>query len=80
MDDYHFQYNGLKKLVKRLERDVRFLEIELEVLDEYVDRDTVVDLIYEIVPLLIGKKGKALSESSEDSDSDEIIEGSIGTR
>ena len=34
------------------------------------------DLIHEIVPLLIGKKGKALSEFSEDSDSDEIIEGS----
>ena len=56
------------------------MEAELEDLDEYVDRETVVDLIQEIVPSLIGKKGKASccsfysSESSEDSDSGEIIE------
>ena len=41
-----------------------------------VDREAVVDLIHEIVPLLIGKKGKAFSESSEESDLVEIIEGS----
>jgi len=58
------------------------LEVELEDLDKYVDRKTVVDLIQEKVPSLIGKKDKAScyflysSESSEDSDSDEIIEGS----
>ncbi len=64
------------------------MEVELEDLDEYVDRKTMVDLIQEIVPSLIGKKGlkgamhKAscysfyLFESSEDSDLDEIIEGS----
>ena len=58
------------------------MEAELEDLDEYVDRETVVDLIQEKVSSLIGKKGKISccsfysSESSEDSDSDEIIEGS----
>ncbi len=86
LDNYHSEYNSLKKTVKRLEKDVKFLETEY--LDECVDRETVVDLIHEIVPLLIGKKGlkgavhKASccsfysSESSKDSDSDEIIEGS----
>ncbi len=69
-------------MVKKLERNVGSLKIELEDLDECVDRKTVIDLIYEIVLLLIGKKGKASccsfysSESFEDSDSDKIIEGS----
>ena len=56
LEDYHSQHNTLKKRVKRLERDVKSLEAELEVLDECVDRKTLVDIIYEIVPLLIGKK------------------------
>ena len=34
----------------------------------------MVDLIQEIVPSIIGKKGKALSDSSEESDLVEIIE------
>ncbi|PKK57670.1 hypothetical protein RhiirC2_797615, partial [Rhizophagus irregularis] len=70
LEDYHFEYVKLK-------RKVNLLEAELDDLNECVDREAVVDLIYEIVPLLIGKKDKALSESSEDSDSDEIIEESI---
>ena len=80
MEDYHSQHNTLEKRVKRLERDVGILKIELEDLDECVNRKTVVDLIQEIVSSLIGKKGKASccslysSESSEDSDSGEIIE------
>ena len=81
LEDYHFEYVKLK-------RKVNLLETELKDLDEYVDRETVVDLIQEIVPSIIAKKGpkgavhKASccsfysSESSEDSDSDEIIEGS----
>ncbi|PKC50818.1 hypothetical protein RhiirA1_485272, partial [Rhizophagus irregularis] len=68
LEDYHFEYVKLKK-------KVNLLEAELDDLDECVDREAVVDLIHEIVSLLIGKKGKALFESSEDSDSDEIIEG-----
>ncbi|RGB26734.1 hypothetical protein C1646_770051 [Rhizophagus diaphanus] len=74
-EDYHFEYVKLK-------RKVNLLKAELEDLDEYVDRETVVDLIQEKVPSLIGKKGKVSccsfysSESSEDSDLDEIIEGS----
>src|SRR2546430_2446710 len=80
LEDYHSQHNTLERRVKRLEKDVKSLETELENLDECVDRKTLVDLIQEIVPLLIGKKGKALSESSEYSDSNEIIEGYIGTR
>ena len=76
LKDYHSQHNTLERRVKRLEKDVKSLETELEDLDECVDRKTLVDLIQEIVPLLIGKKGKALSEFSEDSDSDELIKGS----
>ena len=77
LEDYHSQHNTLEKRVKRLERDVKSLETELEDLNEYVDRETVVDIIHEIVPSLIGKKDKGSfysSESSEDSDSKEIIE------
>src|SRR6266496_3274033 len=54
IDNYYSEY---KTLVKRLERDVRSVKSELKDLDECVDRKTVVDLIQEIVPLLIGKKG-----------------------
>ena len=77
LEDYHFQYNTLEKRVKRLERDVKSLETELEdlnecvELDECVDMETVVALIQEIVPSIIAKKGKGssyLSESSEESD------------
>ena len=64
LEDYHFKY------IK-----VNLLKVELEDLDEYVDRKTVVNLIQEIVPLLISKKGKVSSEFSEDSDLNEIIEG-----
>ena len=81
MDNYYSEY---KKSVKGLERDVRSVESELEDLDECVDRETVVDLIHEIVPSLIGKKGQKgavhrgsssySSESSEESDLVEIIE------
>src|SRR5437762_5091597 len=79
MDNYYSEY---KKSVKRLERDVRSVESELEDLDECVDRGTVVDLIHEIVPSLIGKKGPKgckgssySSDSSKESDLVEIIEG-----
>ena len=73
MGNYYSEY---KKSVKRLERDVRSVESELEDLDECVDKETVVNLIQEIVPSLIGKKGKGssyLSESSEESDSIETV-------
>ena len=82
LEDYHFQYNTLEKRVKRLERDVKSLETELEdlnecvKLNECVDMETVVDLIQEIVPSIIAKKGKGssyLSESSEESDSVKTI-------
>ena len=56
LEDYYSQHNTLEKRVKRLERDVKSLETELEVLDECVDRETLVDIIHEIVPSLIGKK------------------------
>ena len=56
LEDYHSQHNTLEKRVKRLERDVKSLETELEVQDECVDRETLVDIIHEIVPSLIGKK------------------------
>src|SRR6266542_5990228 len=76
LEDYHFQHNTLERRVKRLEKDVKSLETKLEDFDECVNRETLVDLIQEIVSLLIGKKGKASSEFSKDSNSDEIIEGS----
>ncbi|CAG8737428.1 5686_t:CDS:2, partial [Racocetra persica] len=47
---------GLEKTVKKLERDVAFLETELEDLDDCVNKSTVVDLIYEIVLTHINKK------------------------
>ena len=81
LEDYHSQYSNLEKRVKRLKRDVGSLKIELEDLDECVDKKTVDDLIHEIVLSLIGKKDKALccsfylSDSSEESDLVEIIEG-----
>src|SRR2546421_2939031 len=38
LEDYHSQHNTLERRVKRLERDVGFLKVELEDLDEYVDK------------------------------------------
>ena len=69
LENYHFKYIKLK-------RRVNLLEAEIEDLDECVDRETVVNLIHEIVPLLISKKAKDssyLSESSEESDSVKTI-------
>ena len=84
LEDYHSQHITLERRVKRLERDMGSLKIELEDLDECVDRETVLDLIHKIVPSLIGKKGQKdavhrgsssySSESSEESDLVEIIE------
>ncbi|RIA99221.1 hypothetical protein C1645_811694 [Glomus cerebriforme] len=80
LEDYHFQYNTLEKRIKRLEKDVKFLETEY--LDECVDMETVINLIQEIVSSIIGKKGSRdalykgfsyLSESSEETDSVKTI-------
>ena len=38
LEDYHSQHNTLERRVKRLERDVRFLKVELEDLNECVDK------------------------------------------
>ncbi|CAG8645800.1 11035_t:CDS:2, partial [Gigaspora rosea] len=65
LDDYHSEYISLKKTVKRLERDVESLETELEDLDDCVDKDTVVDLIHEIVPSLINEKESDSAETFE---------------
>src|SRR5581483_9262501 len=73
LEDYHSQHNTLEKRVKRLERDVKSLETELEVLDECVDRETLVDIIHEIVLSLIGKKGKGFSYSSESSEESDLV-------
>jgi hypothetical protein len=74
LKEYHSQHNTFERKVKRLERDVKAL-------DDCLDTDAVVDLIQEIVPLLVKEKSliknnpsSYLSESSEESDSDEIIE------
>ncbi|PKK58480.1 hypothetical protein RhiirC2_796227 [Rhizophagus irregularis] len=81
LEDYHSQHSTLERRVKRLERDVKSLETELGDQDECVDRETVVDLIHEIVPVLISEKGQKknkdfiyTSKSSEESDSVEIID------
>ncbi|RGB34288.1 hypothetical protein C1646_760698 [Rhizophagus diaphanus] len=89
LEDYHSQHNTLEKRVKRLERNVKSLETELEdlnecvELDECVDSETVVDLIHEIVLSLIGKKrpgqrrssnkGAVHRRGSSDSDIDKVI-------
>ncbi|PKC54723.1 hypothetical protein RhiirA1_476787 [Rhizophagus irregularis] len=84
MDNYYSEY---KKLVKRLDRDVRSLESGLDILGECVDRETVVDLIHEIVPSLISRRGlkgnrnfsyTIETDTSEESDSGEIVEESHG--
>src|SRR5581483_3489507 len=73
LEDYHSQHNTLEKRVKRLEKDVKSLETELEVLDECVNRKTLVDIIHEIVLSLIGKKGKGFSYSSESSEESDLV-------
>ncbi|CAG8813764.1 8412_t:CDS:1, partial [Gigaspora margarita] len=65
LDNYHPKYIGLRKIVKRLEKDLRTQKIKLDDLDKCVDRKTMVDLIYKIVPLLINKKGRSSFYSSE---------------
>jgi hypothetical protein len=60
-----------------LERNVRFLKIKLENLDKCVDRNTVINLIHEIVFLPNIKKCKGFSysfEISKESNSVKIIE------
>ena len=57
LEDYHFEYVKLKRKVNLLEAEVEDLNEYVEQ-DECVDRKTVVDLIHEIVPSLIGKKGQ----------------------
>ncbi|CAG8845573.1 44231_t:CDS:2, partial [Gigaspora margarita] len=59
----------IRVLDKKLDDYHSKLERELEDLDECVDRDTIVDLIHEIVHLLLINKRKA-----EESESVEIIE------
>ncbi|RIB24297.1 hypothetical protein C2G38_2032004 [Gigaspora rosea] len=71
LDDYHSKYNSLRKTVKRLERDVGTQKNKLEDLNEYVNRDTVVNLIYEVLSMFINKKGKSSFYSFDTSDSSE---------
>ncbi|PKK63905.1 hypothetical protein RhiirC2_811922 [Rhizophagus irregularis] len=71
LEDYHFEYVKLK-------RKVNLLEAGLDDLDEYIDKETVIDLIHEIASSPNIKKCKDfsyLSESSEESDLVELIEG-----
>ena len=83
LDDYNSEYISLKRTVKRLEKYVKSLESELDILDECVDRETVVDLIHEIVLSLISRRGLKgnrnfsyiiETDTSEESDSGEIVE------
>ena len=62
MDNYYSEY---KRSVKRRERNVKSLETKLEDLYKCVDRETVVNLIHEIVLILINEKDKGSSYSSE---------------
>jgi predicted RNase H-like nuclease (RuvC/YqgF family) len=74
LEEYHLQYSTLERKVKRLERDVKSLKVELEDLDECVNRETVVDLIYEIIPILINENSKGSSYSSESSKESDLVE------
>ena len=77
MKDYHSQYNTLKRRVKRLKRNVRSLKNKLEDLNKYMDRKTMINLIYKIAFLPNIKKYKGFSYSfkiSDESNSVEIIE------
>ncbi|RGB26826.1 hypothetical protein C1646_769927 [Rhizophagus diaphanus] len=87
LDDYNSKYISLKRMVKRLEKYVKSLESELDILDECVDRKTVVNLIHEIVPSLISRRGLKENrnfsytieiDTSEESDLGEIVEESHG--
>ena len=68
-----FPKQHFRKESKKIREKVKSLETELEdlnecvELDECVDRETVVNLIQEIVPSIIGKKGKGSSYLSESS-------------
>jgi len=82
MKDYYSEYNSLKKMVKRLKRNIEDLN-EYVKLNIYIDRKTVINLIQEIILLIIDKKklkgimyknSSYLSEFSKDSNSIEIIE------
>ncbi|RGB24686.1 hypothetical protein C1646_772744 [Rhizophagus diaphanus] len=73
LEEYYFQHNTLERRVKRLERDVKDL-------DKCVDRETVVDLIQKIVPLLVREKSliknnpsSSSSDYSSNSDIDDIV-------
>ncbi|CAI2181695.1 4745_t:CDS:2 [Funneliformis geosporum] len=48
LKDYYFQPNTLERRVKRLEKNVRSLKVELKDLDECIDKKTMVDLIQDI--------------------------------
>ncbi|CAI2196599.1 5836_t:CDS:1, partial [Funneliformis geosporum] len=52
LEEYNSQYNTLERRVKRLERDVKSLDTELEILKDCADTNTVIDLIQKIVSLL----------------------------
>src|SRR2546421_12452442 len=63
LEDYHSQHNTLEDLNEYV-----------ELLDECVDRETVVDLIQEIVLSIIGKKGlKGCKGSFYSSESPKIL-------
>jgi len=57
-----------------LERDVKFLKTELEDLNECVNKETIVDLIYEIVFSIISNKYEKISNSSNYSLSEDFDE------
>ena len=82
MNDYHFKYKKLKRRVNLLKAKIEDLN-EYVKLDACIDRETMVNLIQEIVSLIIDKKKPKdvvykgffyLSKSSKNSDSIEIIE------
>ncbi len=57
-----------------MERDVKFLKTELEDLNECVNKETIVDLIYEIVFSIISNKYEKISNSSNYSLSEDFDE------
>jgi len=67
LKDYYFKYEKLKKRINSLEN-------KLKNLDEYINKNIIIDLIYKIILLLISNKYKNKSDSNLFKKSDTVNE------
>ncbi|RIA95062.1 hypothetical protein C1645_873024 [Glomus cerebriforme] len=65
LEDYYSQHNTLERRVKRLERDVGSLKVELEDLDECVDRETVSFKESDLVEIIEIREKKAVPHKQQ---------------